>query len=151
MKKLITLCLVTLAAALAACSTSPTGGQQLPTPAQVAAQVCPSAQAVLTVLTAPGAVDPAVAADLAAATPVVNAVCDAGATVTAVDLHTLASVGLPAILKIVQASPLPDKDKQAAVLGIAVAQAALAPILAVNAPAAPSPAPVPAASAPAAK
>lgn len=151
MKKLITLCLVTLAAALAACATAPAGDSLLPTPAQVAAQVCPSAQAALAVLSTPGAIDPAAAEKLALASPVVDAVCAAGATVTAVDLHTLASVGLPAILKIVQASPLPDKDKQAAVLGIAVAQAAIAPILAANAPATTATAPVPAAAAPAAK
>ncbi|CBJ38358.1 protein of unknown function [Ralstonia solanacearum CMR15] len=133
MKKLIALCLVMSAALLAACATTPTDGQQpLPTPAQVAAQVCPSAQAVLTVLAMPGAVDAAVQADLASATPVVSAVCATGATVTALDLHNLASNGLPVLLKIVQASPLPDKDKQAAVLGVAIAQAALAPILAAN-------------------
>jgi len=149
MKKLIALGAAVCAVVLAACATPAGQPQTLPTPAQVAAQVCPSAQAVLAVLATPGAIDPAAAADLAAASPVVNAVCAAGATVTAVDLHTLAGVGLPAILKIVQASPLPDKDKQAAVLGIAVAQAALAPILA-NASTT-STASVPAASTPAAK
>ncbi|QMV32432.1 hypothetical protein 8G_00038 [Ralstonia phage Hyacinthe] len=133
MKKLITLCLAMTAALLAACATTPTGGQQpLPTPAQVAAQVCPSAQAVLTVLAMPGAVDAAVQADLASATLIVNAVCAASATVTVLDLHNLAGNGLPVLLKIVQASPLPDKDKQAAVLGVAVAQAALAPIMAAS-------------------
>ncbi|MGA4275554.1 hypothetical protein ACKZDW_02615 (plasmid) [Ralstonia syzygii subsp. celebesensis] len=133
MKKLIALCIAMCAAMLAACATAPTGQPStLPTPAQVAAQVCPSAQAVLAVLTVPGAIDPAVAADLATATPIVNAVCAAGATVTVLDLHSLAANGLPAILKIIQASPLPDKDKQAAVLGVAAAQAALAPIIAAN-------------------
>lgn len=150
MKKLIALCVFTSVALLSACASVPAGDPQLPTPAQVAAQVCPSAQAVLAVLTTPGAVDPAAAANLAAASPVVDAVCAAGASVTAVDLRSLAKDGLPAILKIVQASPLPDKDKQVAVLGIAVAQAALAPILAANAPTPPA-TPVPAASAPAAK
>lgn len=146
MKKLIALGAAACAIILAACATPAGQSQTLPTPAQVAAQVCPSAQAVLAVLATPGAVDPAAAADLAAASPVVNAVCAAGATATAVDLNSLARDGLPVILKIIQASPLPDRDKQAAVLGVAVAQAALAPILA-NA----STASIPAASAPAAK
>ncbi|MGK2829267.1 hypothetical protein ACSI5F_04060 [Ralstonia pseudosolanacearum] len=151
MKKLIVFCVAMTAALLAACATTPTGGQQpLPTPAQVAAQVCPSAQAVLTVLAMPGAVDAAVQADLASATPIVNAVCAAGATVTVLDLHNLASNGLPVLLKIVQASPLPDKGKQTAVLGVAVAQAALAPILAAST-APPANSAVPSASPPAAK
>lgn len=150
MMKLIALGAAACALILSACATAPAGEQQLPTPAQVAAQVCPSAQAVLTVLTTPSAIDETAAAKLAAAAPVVNAVCAAGASVTAVDLRTLAKDGLPAILMIVQASPLPDKDKQVAVLAIAVAQAALAPILAANA-SAPPVTPVPAASAPAAK
>lgn len=151
MNKLIALGAAACAIILAACAAPAGQPQSMPTPDQVAAQVCPSAQAVLEVLKTPGAVDPGVADKIAKASPLVDAVCAEGAKVTAVDLRTLAKDGLPAVLKIVQASPLPDKDKQAAVLGIALAQAALAPILAANAPVAMGAASAPAASAPAAK
>lgn len=136
MKKSILFAVAAIFAALSiGCATQPgTAGQAkaIPTPAQLAAQVCPSAQAVLTVLAVPGAVDPKAAADLAIATPIINTVCAAGATVQVTDVHSLATSGLPALLKVVQVAPLPDKDKQAAVLAVAVAQAAIAPIISAN-------------------
>ena len=97
-------------------------------PAQIAADVCPSVQAVIGVLSVPGAVDPAVEADLAVAAPIVNTVCNGGALVTLPDLQSLSSV-VPVLVKVVQLSPLPDDDKRAATLGIALIQAALAPLV----------------------
>lgn len=126
MKRLIALAVVVL---LSACQTV---GQPVQltskTPAQIAADVCPSVQAVLGVLSVPGAVDPAVEADLAVAAPIVNAVCNGGALVTLPDLQSLSSV-VPVLVKVVQLSPLQDDDKRAATLGIALVQAALAPLV----------------------
>ena len=150
MKKLIAIGAAACAIILAACAAPAGQPQTLPTPDQVVAQVCPSAQAVLEVLKTPGAVDAEVADKIAKAAPMIDAVCAEGAKVTDIDLRTLAKDGLPAVLKIVQASPLSDKDKQAAVLGIALAQAALAPFLAANA-STPLTMPAPAALAPAGK
>lgn len=134
-KTVLALVAVAFAALAIGCATQPgTAGQAkaIPTPAQLAAQVCPSAQAVLGVLSVPGAVDPKVAVDLAVATPIINTVCAAGATVQVTDVHSLATSGLPALLRVVQVAPIPDKDKQAAVLAVAVAQAAIAPIISAN-------------------
>lgn len=139
MKKLMLLGLMALTAMLTACATV---DGSAPTPAQIAARVCPSATAVLEVLTVSGAVDPQVEADLLIAKPLVETACAAGTQVTAFDLNELATKGVPALLKVIQASSLPDKDKAAAALGIAVAQAALAPLLAT--------APIPTVTAPAA-
>lgn len=127
MKKLFVIAVAALV--LAACATV---GQPVQltskTPAQIAADVCPSVQAVIGVLSVPGAVDPAVEADLAVAGPIVNTVCNGGALVTLPDLKSLSSV-VPVLVKVVQLSPLPDDDKRAATLGIALIQAALAPLV----------------------
>lgn len=123
---------VLMACAIAGCAT--TAGTQ-PTPAQVAAQVCPPIQAALTVLSVPGAVDPSVEANLMIAKPIVATVCN-GATFAAVaDLHDLAEKAIPALLAIVESDPdISADDKKNAVLGVAVAQAVLAPVLAQAAP-----------------
>lgn len=59
---------------------------------------------------------------LADAQPVVNAVCAAGSTVDAVNLQTLASTGLPAIITVVKASPLSAQDQDRIVVGVTTAQ-----------------------------
>lgn len=86
-------------------------------PAQVAAIACPQINLAVTQLKAFNAVlvvNPATAAfgakataDLAAAQPVVDAVCAAGATVTATNLQALLSQGLPALGTLVGSLPLP--------------------------------------------
>ncbi|MEN6629799.1 MAG: hypothetical protein ABFC42_09150 [Sulfuricella sp.] len=123
-KKIIALAIAALF--VAACASV---GQVAKTPAQIAADVCPSVQAVVAVLSVPGAVDPAVEADLLAAGPVISAVCNGGDLVQLADLRNLSANAVPALLKVIQWSPLPPADKQAATLGIAVAQALLAPVL----------------------
>ena len=121
--KLIIAALVALS--LVACASV---GQAAKTPAQVAAEVCPSVQAVLAVLSVPGAVDPAVDADLLVAAPAVSAVCNGGQLVQLSDLKSLSSI-VPLLIKVVNLSPLPQADKQAAILGVAIVQAALAPLV----------------------
>lgn len=121
--KLIIAALVALS--LVACASV---GQVAKTPAQVAADICPSVQAVVAVLSVPGAVDPAVDADLLVAAPVVSSVCNGGQLVQLSDLKSLSSI-VPVLIKVVNLSPLPPADKQAAILGVAIVQAALAPLV----------------------
>lgn len=124
-------CLSILALSLCACTTVPTGGASaVPAPAQVIADVCLPLQSVMGALAVPGMIDPADAANIAAATPVVNAVCSEGAAVNIADLHALSANAIPTLLQLVRASPLSADDKQAATLAIVIAQAALAPVLA---------------------
>ncbi|EON10622.1 hypothetical protein [Pandoraea sp. SD6-2] len=112
-------CAAVLSFALAACSTT---GQSVPTPAQVAARVCPPVEvAVRSLQQVSGMGDTALRA-LADAQPVVNAVCAAGSTVDAVNLQTLASTGLPAIITVVKASPLSAQDQDRIVVGVTTAQ-----------------------------
>ena len=130
-----------LSLALAACSSTQIAQvnadlAKVPSPAAVAAQICPSVQAVLPILSVPGVLAPEAEADLAIATPIINTVCAAGAAVQVADLHTLSANALPVLLKVAQT--LPAKDQQAATLAIAVAQAALAPVLAQAAGVAPA-------------
>lgn len=114
---------------ITACATTETIDTTTLTPTQLAARVCPPVQAVLGVLAIPGAADPKVAASLAVVTPVVNAACAAGADTQLADIRTLAAQAVPAILQIIQAAPIDDRDKQTALLTLAVVQAVLAPVL----------------------
>jgi len=126
MKRFIALIVVAL---LAACTTT---GQPVQltskTPNQIAADVCPSVQAVVGVLAVPGAADPAIAADLVVAAPLIDAVCDSG-SVNIADLQSLLRNGVPVLLKVIQAVPISPEEKQAATLGIALINAALAPLV----------------------
>lgn len=111
---------------------------KIPTPAQVANQICPPVQAALTVLSVPGVLDPKLGAELAVATPIIDGVCTASATVNVNDLHSLASTALPAVLQVVQVSTLSPQAKQDATIGIAAAQSALAQVIAANTTPAPA-------------
>lgn len=106
-----------LAATVALSSGCATNGAQPLSPAQIASVVCPQFALVKTQLTAFDAVliaNPTTQAigtkanaDLAVAQPVVNAVCAAGATVTAANLQALAQQALPAFATVVGTLPLP--------------------------------------------
>lgn len=124
MKRLI--CILA-AVALAACSTIQ--GQPAPTPAEVAVRVCPSLQMVTTVLAVHGTLDPALEADLAIASPIINTVCAGGLSVKLSDLHDLATKGLPPLIKIIDLMPIPDADKQGARIAIALTEAAIVPLI----------------------
>jgi hypothetical protein len=119
-----------VAAVMVACATAP-GAAKL-TPAQIAAQVCPPTQAALTSLQALTGLPAVAQTDLTKAKPMVDAVCAAGATVNIANLQTLASTGIPAIVTIVQASPLPATDKNNVILGIAATQIILDAVLAAD-------------------
>ncbi len=116
-------CAAMLSCALAACSTT---AQSVPSPSQVAARVCPPVEVAIASLQQVSGMSNGALQSLADAQPVVSAVCAAGSTVDAVNLQTLASAGLPAIVTVVKASPLSAQDQDRIVLGVTTAQILLA-------------------------
>lgn len=104
-------------------------GQKIQTPAQVASQVCPAATAAITSLQQVNGLSVSAQADLAKAAPVVAAVCAAGTTVNALDLKSLSATALPAILSVVNASPLADDVKTRIGIDLTVAQIVLASVI----------------------
>ena len=106
--------------AIVAACTTPSGQQE--TPAQIAAQVCPPTQAALTSLQALNGLPEGATKDLATVAPIVNAVCSASATVTTVNLQSLAQNALPTIITIVKASPLSSDDQNKIILDVTAAQ-----------------------------
>ncbi len=99
---------------------------EVKTPQEIAKQVCPSVTGVLDVLSVPGTLDSGAMSDLAVVKPVVEKVCSAGIEMP--DVKSLADV-VPVIVKLVNAAPIHDDDKRAAVISIAVVNAALAPLV----------------------
>lgn len=120
-------CAAMLSCALAACSTT---AQSVPSPSQVAARVCPPVEVAIASLQQVSGMGDGALQSLAEAQPVVNAVCSAGSTVDAVNLQTLASAGLPAIITVVKASPLSLQDQDRIVMGVTTAQILLAAAIA---------------------
>lgn len=120
-------CAAMLSCALAACSTT---AQSIPSPSQVAARVCPPVEVAIASLQQVSGMSDGALQSLAEAQPVVNAVCAAGSTVDAVNLQTLASAGLPAIITVVKASPLSLQDQDRIVMGVTTAQIFLAATIA---------------------
>ncbi|WAL80938.1 hypothetical protein OYT13_13740 [Pandoraea sp. XJJ-1] len=112
-------CAAMLSFVLAACSTT---GQSVPTPAQVAARVCPPVEVAIASLQQVNGMSDTALHALSNAQPVVNAVCASGSTVDSVNLQTLASAGLPAIITVAKASPLSAQDQDRIVLGVTTAQ-----------------------------
>jgi|GEM_PF-1300818 len=112
---------------------------KIPTPAEVAAEICPPTQAALGILSAPGVLaDPKLIADLSIANVAVNAVCSAGSSVAVNDLHAMAVNGIPALQKIVAVAPVSAQVKQDTSVGLAVAQAVLSQVIAANTTPAPA-------------
>lgn len=120
-------CAAMLSCALAACSTT---AQSVPSPSQVAARVCPPVEVAIASLQQVNGMGDGALQSLAEAQPVVNAVCSAGSIVDAVNLQTLASAGLPAIIAVVKASPLSLQDQDRIVMGVTTAQILLAAAIA---------------------
>ncbi|BDD93556.1 hypothetical protein PanNE5_29960 [Pandoraea sp. NE5] len=112
-------CAAVLSFVLAACSTT---GQAVQSPAEVAARVCPPVEVAVTSLQQVNGMSDAALKALADAQPVVSAVCASGSTVDAVNLQTLASAGLPAIITVAKASPLSAQDQDRVILGVTTAQ-----------------------------
>ncbi len=99
---------------LAACGTVPKQ-----TPAQVAANVCPLLTAELDTLSTAGLFTGGAADTLNQKVgPAVDAVCQAGATVTQVNVQTISSAAAPLLIGIVKASSLPADQKTTAILAI---------------------------------
>ncbi|XHO72245.1 hypothetical protein BCC0238_001742 [Burkholderia gladioli] len=114
MKMLLAAGLAASVLVLAACGSIPKQ-----TPAQVAANVCPLMTAELDTLSAAGLFTGG-AADTLNRTigPAVDAVCQAGATVTQVNVQTISSAAAPLLIGIVKASSLPSDQKTTAILAI---------------------------------
>ncbi|VVE55210.1 hypothetical protein PCO31111_05023 [Pandoraea communis] len=120
-------CAAVLSFVLAACSTS---GQSVPSPAQVAARVCPPVEVAISSLQQVNGMSDTALKALSDAQPVVRAVCESGSTADAVNLQTLASAGLPAIITVAKASPLSAQDQDRIVMGVTTAQILLAAAIA---------------------
>ncbi len=116
---ILAVCAAMLSFVLAACSTT---GQSVPTPAQVAARVCPPVEVAIASLQQVNGMNDTALHALTEAQPVVNAVCASGSTVDAANLQTLATAGLPAIITVAKASSLSAQDQDRIVLGVTTAQ-----------------------------
>lgn len=126
MKRLSMLFAAGLVALASGCATNGT----VKTPAQIAAQVCPPATTAITSLQAVVGLSDEAKAKLAEAAPIVAAVCSAGSSVTVVDLKSLGANALPAVMAVVNASPLSDQDKTKIGIDLTVAQIVLSSVLA---------------------
>jgi hypothetical protein len=115
-----------LVALISGCATTGT----VQTPAQVAAQVCPPSQTAIASLQAVVGLSDDAKAKLAEAAPVVAAVCSAGSSVNVADLKSLGSTALPAVMAVVNASPLSDQDKTKIGIDLTVAQIVLSSVIA---------------------
>ncbi|CAB3731268.1 hypothetical protein [Paraburkholderia rhynchosiae] len=106
-----------VASALAACGTQPTVKL---TPAQFVAIACPPVQQALALApTLTATIPPSAQAQIAEATPIVNAACAAGATVSTDTVAKFATTVFPAASAAVRAAPasvLPD-DRKAKIEG----------------------------------
>ncbi|WP_394779082.1 hypothetical protein [Undibacterium sp.] len=133
MKKLLSVISVMTLLALAACSGVPQG-QVAQTPADVAARVCPPVQVALVSLQALAGLPLEAQANLAAATPIVAAVCSSKGVIGTADLQTMASQALPILLQVARASGLEVAEQNQIVLGISAAQIVLASVIATLPP-----------------
>lgn len=119
--------IVGMTAALVACTTPVAGNDTIvqPTPAQIAEQVCPPVQTALSGLNALVGLPAGEKADLDAITPVVAAVCTAGATVNVSNLQALEQTALPAIINAVKASGMEAEQQNVVIVDITAAQLVL--------------------------
>ncbi len=121
MRKLLTSALATFAL-LSGCATAP---GTLQTPAQIAANFCPSAQIALTSMQGLVGVSASTTENLANAARDITVVCAMGATVQSTDLKTLALNALPVLATIVKASTLAVDAQNPILLDIGLAQIAI--------------------------
>jgi len=92
---------------------------------QVTTAICTPLQTVLTDLSVPGLLNTTEQKNLQLITPMVSAICTTGETVTITDLQTFNTQGMPALLSILNASPLSARDKQIGTLSVIIAQGVL--------------------------
>ena len=111
---------------LAGCGTTPVAQQS---PQQIAAQVCPVATTTLAVAASFEISDPKLAADVAVATPIVNALCNGGAVVSFTSLQSFNTTAFPVLLTVVDTAPLSEAQKTQMKLDLGAAQTILASVL----------------------
>lgn len=126
MKALFIAATAAICVAFAGCASTGT----VKTPAQIAAQVCPPTQTAIVSLQAVVGLSDDAKAKLADAAPIVAAVCSAGSSVNVADLKSLGATALPAVMAVVNASPLSDQDKTKIGIDLTVAQIVLSSVLA---------------------
>ena len=106
---------------LAGCQTAP--GK--PTPAEVAAQVCPPLEATILVLRNSPAISAESQAAIASGEPLVKALCAPGAIADATGLLDVVDRMIPVLTTAVATSDFPDQDKNNILLDIALIKIAL--------------------------
>lgn len=105
---------------LSACATAP--GSDKPTPAQIAAQVCPAVVDTVHSLASLNGLSEKAKAALDKASPLVDAACSGLQTVDASSLRSIARTVMPILLEVVDAAPLSESDHDRIVLGLTVGQ-----------------------------
>lgn len=136
--------------AFVGCSSIPTQ-----TPAQIAANICPGVQSEIGVLQKSGVFTGGAQATLTnQVQPDVAAVCDAGATVTIVNIRQLVQATFPIVVTVIANSSLTDQQKLQATLAVGVVVTgintalSLQPATSTTTPAAPAAASTPLAGTP---
>lgn len=107
--------------ALTACQT--TGNK--PTPAEIAAQVCPTMDVTLAVLQASPAISDGAKEEITRGQPIVRALCAPGAIADVSSLADLSDRMVPVLIQAIGESTLKDKEKQTLLLSVALIQIAL--------------------------
>jgi len=128
MNKLLIASLIALS--LSGCATT---GPNTPvtTPATLVAQFCPLVQSLNTQISTFPGVSANVVSDLDKARPIIAAVCTEGATITALNLQSLASDAVPALLDIIEATPAAATPQgQAIIVGLDLVQTLLPEVIA---------------------
>lgn len=118
-----TILAILAAMALAACQSVPQ--QQIDIPATVA-KVCPPIRSAIVLLKVSPSIQPKTLEALNHAGPYIDIACSADIPATATDLYALADKALPQLVEAVAESSLPPDQKEIAVIGLTVAQVALA-------------------------
>jgi hypothetical protein len=126
------ICLLTLFG----CTTSTTTGDNIVSTQQriqqVTTAVCVPLQTVLTTLSSPGILSTTDQDNMKLIMPMVTSICTMGQNVNITDLQSFNSQGMPALLSILNASPLKEKDKQIATLSVIIAQGVLSGFIAAH-------------------
>ena len=143
--------LAILAITLTACGTpsAQVAALKAQTPAQIAAQVCPPLQIAVGSFQALAGLPATAQADLQKADKVITDVCAVGASVTVVNINSISTDVVPALLAAVQSSGMTPAQQNKATLGINAVQIILTAVTAEQNAAASAPAvvaPVPASS-----
>ncbi|MBK6587929.1 MAG: hypothetical protein IPG22_06400 [Acidobacteria bacterium] len=116
---------IVIALSLAACQT--TSGVP-PTASEVISRACPPLNATMVVLENSPTVSDKLRERLNEVHPLVKTVCSGELPALPADLHALEDVAIPVIIDVIADSSMNDKQKNVAILSVAVAQAVLASV-----------------------